>query len=72
MSVNLPYDYERCTGKDCPARYHCARYTSPGRPDGWQEVSDPRTPGPDGCEQMIDNGRPKHGTPFADWVKGLE
>jgi hypothetical protein len=38
--MNLPYDYSRCTASNCSVKETCARFTSPGRPEGWQTVSD--------------------------------
>lgn len=38
--MTLPYDYSRCIGSECAIKETCARFTSPGRPDGWQSVSD--------------------------------
>ena len=55
--INLPYDIERCTGEACPARYDCARYTSPGEPSGRQPMAQPEHVGPEGCRKKIDNGR---------------
>ena len=56
---DIPFDVARCAGKNCTARYYCARHTSPGRPIGHQTHIEPVRIGPTGCEMRIDNNRQK-------------
>ena len=53
----LPYDRFRCVPESpCPDREHCARYTSPHNPHGWQPVMDASALRlPDHCVMYIDN-----------------
>lgn len=38
MINSLSYDIARCpaTEKHCPEKFHCLRFTAPGRPEGGQ------------------------------------
>ena len=67
----LSYDKARCTGEHCPARYNCARFTAPGRPEGQQVYVEPAVPGPDGCQLMIDNAM-NGGAPAEDAGTGTK
>lgn len=42
MKRELPYDWSRCnpTSSECARKAQCARFTSPGRPHGWQVMLD--------------------------------
>ena len=68
--LELRYDIARCTGRDCPVRHRCARYTSKWRPHGPQTVQ-AFTPGLEGCPDMIDNGVERPKTAFDKWMEGL-
>jgi hypothetical protein len=37
--IELPFDYSRCPGGDCPSKDQCARYTSKHR-DFWQSITE--------------------------------
>jgi hypothetical protein len=38
--MTLSYEYARCSAKKCAQKEKCLRFTSPGRPVGYQVYSD--------------------------------